>query len=150
MPMIGTLLKSCVLNEAAGRFAGCDSADFPDCLPSQACRKPPVRLSLEVRDGVVELSISPAEGYPGDGSSFVAGLSVRNRSRLARNAGIWGQCCSGKECCYSWPVEKLAKLVTPSANRGLYAVTVSIVFLDEQAGECGELWRSEELVSFYL
>lgn len=149
MPMIGTLLKSCVLNEAAGRFAGCDAADSPDRLPSQAWKKPPVKLSLEVRDGVVELSIAPAEGYPGDGSSFVA-VSVRNRSRLARNAVIWGQCCSGKECCYSWSVEKLAKLVTPSANRGLYAVTVSIVFLDEQEKECGELWRSEELVSFYL
>ncbi len=150
MPMIGTLLKSCVLNESGEWFAGYDSADSPERAPSQAWKKPPVRLSLEVRDGVVELSISPSEGYPGDGSSFVAGLSVRHRSRLARNAVIWGQCCSGKDCFYSWPVEKLAKLVTPVANRGLYAVTVSIVFLDEQAKGCHELWRSEELVSFYL
>lgn len=148
--MIGSLLKSCVLNEAAGRAAGCESVDSPDGFPLQAWRKPPVALNLEVRDGVVELSISPAEGYPGNGSSFVAGLSVRNRSRLARNAVIWGQCCSGKECFYSWPVEKLAKLVTPSANRGLYAVMVSIVFLDEQEKGCCELWRSEELISFYL
>lgn len=150
MPMIGTLLKSCVSNEASGLPAGCDAADAPDRWPFPAWRKPPVKLSLEVRDGVVELSISPAEGYPGDGSSFVAGLSVRNRSRLARNAVIWGQCCSGQECFYSWPVEKLAKLVTPADNRGLYAVTVLVVFLDDLENECGERWRSEALVSFYL